>query len=175
MGCLAAGTFYICPQTCHYANKEGDATTGKESTLMLMGMPRPSQGCCQWKYTLCCQGMRGTLPWDVWEAWPLVLYIWPCTCQHFTKGMSSLEGNVRCRLMRTHVRSPLEVHALSSGKEGDSTMGCLGSLAAGTLHLATHLPTLHQGDVVTARERTVSPDENACEVATGSTRFVVRG
>jgi hypothetical protein len=73
------------------------------------------------------------------------------------------------------VRSPLEVHALSSGDEGDSTMGCLGRLAAGTLHLAMHLPTFHEGDVATGRERMVSPDENACEVATGSTRFVVRG
>jgi hypothetical protein len=43
------------------------------------------------------------------------------------------------------VRSPLEVHALSSGDDGDSTMGCLGCLAAGTFTSGHELANTTKG------------------------------
>ena len=65
------------------------------------------------------------------------LYIRPLA----NKGMLPFQGSVRCRRMQTHVKSPLEVHALLSGDEGDSTIGCL---AAGTLasdHALANMPS----------------------------------
>jgi hypothetical protein len=109
------------------------------------------------------------------DAWPLVLFM-------FTSGHALANSPTReCRCWKgTHAVADrnakavaLEVHAWPSWDDWGLYHGMIGRWYS--LHLATRLPTRHQGDVATARERMGLPDDNACDVATGSTRFVVRG
>jgi hypothetical protein len=158
MGCLAAGTL---ASDHALANMPSRGCRHRKGTHGAAGCERIRSR--SWKYTLCRQGMRGTLPWD---AWLLVLFtsghtlaLTPPRGRRHRKGTHGVA-------IRECTRGRCWKYTLCrQGMRGDSTMGCL---AAGTLHLATHF--------LSCKQRTHSvANRTAKAVVPESTRLAVMG